>query len=85
MSEDKLVAISERVASTDGESESDSGDDLIYYESGTSDYSNSYYGELDGAEPPVQKTRKTKKRQEVSGRKTGHWSRPIRRFWDLVG
>ena len=37
------------------------------YESGTSDDSSSYEGELDGAEPPVQKTTR-------SGRKTGHWS-----------
>ena len=42
MPEDKLVAIiSELTASTDGESESDSDDDLIYYESSASDDSSS--------------------------------------------
>ena len=43
------------------------------YESGTSDDNSSYDGELDGAEPSVQKTR--------SERKTGHWST---RYADFV-
>lgn len=47
MPEDKLVATGEHVASTDGESESDSEDDLIYYESSTNDDSSSYDGELE--------------------------------------
>ena len=67
MPEDKLVAIGKRVASTYSDSESDSVDHLIYYESSTSDDSSSYDCELDGAEPPVQRT-------TTSGRKTGHWS-----------
>ena len=54
--EDKLVVIGECVVSTDCESESDSDDNLIYYESSTSDDSSSYDGELDGVEPPVQET-----------------------------
>ena len=49
---------------------------LTYYESSTSNESSSYdHGELDGAEPPVQKTTR-------SGQKTGHWPA---RFCDLVG
>ncbi len=74
MPEDKLVATGERVASTDGESESDSEDDLIYYKSSTSDDSSSYDGELDEAEPPVQQTTR-------SGRTTGHWTT---RYADFV-
>ena len=59
MPEDKPVAIGECIASTDGESESDSDDDLIYYVSSTSDDSSSYEGERDVAEPPVQQTTRT--------------------------
>jgi len=40
---------------------------MIYYESSASDDGSSYDGELDGAEPPVEKTTR-------SARKTGHWS-----------
>ena len=40
---------------------------LTYYKSSTSNESSRYYhGEMDGAEPPVQKTTR-------SGQKTGHW------------
>lgn len=38
---------------------------MIYYESSASDDGSSY-DELDGAEPPVEKTTR-------SARKTGHW------------
>ena len=75
MLEGKVVDSGELVASTDDESESDSDDDLVHYESNTSlSDSNSSDGELDEAESPVQQTTR-------SGRKTGHWST---RYSDFV-
>ena len=71
--DNKLVAIGECIASTESESASDIDGNLIYHESSTSNDSSSYDGELDGAEPPVQKTTK-------SGRKTGHWSTQYANF-----